>query len=163
MNLKPICDIIGFVDQRHPVKVGGMILSDLGRSIMVYTQILNQLVAVETHSWCHQGGVSRMADNLYSNSDVVRSVKDKLNENGEASGNKNVYTEYQVKAVLGALSEVLAEHLGKGEKVRVSGIGQFEVVEHPAREVYSPSKGEKIHVEASRKTKVKPAKEIREF
>ena len=72
---------------------------------MVYTQILNQLVAVETHSWCHQGGVSRMADNLYSNSDVVRSVKDKLNENGEASGNKNVYTEYQVKAVLGALSE----------------------------------------------------------
>ena len=104
-----------------------------------------------------------MADNLYSNSDVVRSVKDKLNENGEASGNKNVYTEYQVKAVLGALSEVLAEHLGKGEKVRVSGIGQFEVVERPAREVYSPSKGEKVHVEASRKTTVKPAKEIRAF
>lgn len=105
-----------------------------------------------------------MADNLYSNSDVIRSVKDKLNENGESSsGNKNVYTEYQVKAVLGALSEVLAEHLGKGEKVRVSGIGQFEVVDRPAREVYSPSKGEKIHVEASRKTKVKPAKEIREF
>ena len=44
LNLKPICDIIGFVDQRHPVKVGGMILSDLGRAIMIYTQILNQLV-----------------------------------------------------------------------------------------------------------------------
>ena len=56
-----------------------------------------------------------------------------------------------------------ATRTSKGEKVRVSGIGQFEVVEHPAREVYSPSKGEKIHVEASRKTKVKPAKEIREF
>lgn len=141
-----------------------MILSDLGRSIMIYTQILNQLVAVETHSWLStKEEFSRMADNLYSNSDVVRSVKDKLNENSEASGNKNVYTEYQVKAVLGALSEVLAEHLGKGEKVRVSGIGQFEIVERPAREVYSPSKGEKIHVEASRKTKVKPAKEIREF
>lgn len=141
-----------------------MILSGLGRSIMVYTQILNQSVTSGAHQLVvHQGGVSRMADNLYSNSDVVRSVKDKLNENGEASGNKNVYTEYQVKAVLGALSEVLAEHLGKGEKVRVSGIGQFEVVERPAREVYSPSKGEKVHVEASRKTKVKPAKEIREF
>ena len=131
---------------------------------MIYTQILNQLVTVEPRQLVvHQGGVSRMADNLYSNSDVVRSVKDKLNENGEVSGNKNVYTEYQVKAILGALSEVLAEHLGKGEKVRVSGIGQFEVVERPAREVYSPSKGEKVHVEASRKTKVKPAKEIREF
>lgn len=141
-----------------------MILSGLGRSIMVYTQILNQLVTSGASSvGATKEELARMADNLYSNSDVVRSVKDKLNENGEASGNKNVYTEYQVKAVLGALSEVLAEHLGKGEKVRVSGIGQFEVVERPAREVYSPSKGEKVHVEASRKTKVKPAKEIREF
>lgn len=105
-----------------------------------------------------------MADSkLYSNNDVIRDVKNRLNDELKGVGNENCYTEYQVRAILRTLSDVIKEHLENGEKVRVSGIGQFEVVDRPARDVYAPSLGEKVHVDASRKTKIRPAKEIREF
>ena len=104
-----------------------------------------------------------MANGLCSNSDVIRDVKNKLNEKQPDAGNKNVYIEYQVKSVLAALGEVLEDHLSKGEKVRVSGVAQFEVVDRPAREIFVPSTGEMKKIGPRRKTKVTPDKTIREF
>lgn len=87
------------------------------------------------------------------------SSKDIIAELSEETGQ----SKYTLEKVFDALNGILESHLKEGDKVRVRGIGQFDVVDKPAREVWVPSKGGKTEVPASRKTKVRPAPNLRSF
>lgn len=52
--------------------------------------------------------------------------------------------------------------LAKGEEVRISGFGIFEVAERSARQGRNPQTGETIDIAASKAPKFKPAKQLRD-
>jgi DNA-binding protein HU-beta len=68
----------------------------------------------------------------------------------------------QVEALLGDLVAALAEQLKKGAKIRVSGLGIFQVRARPARMGRNPATGEPIQIKASKKIAFRPAKELKE-
>ena len=68
----------------------------------------------------------------------------------------------QVEAVLGELVETFTTYLKKGTKIRVSGLGTFQVRTRPARMGRNPATGEQIQIKASKKIAFRPAKELKE-
>ena len=65
-------------------------------------------------------------------------------------------------AVLDAFVETVSEILESGEKITVSGLGTFEVVDRPARQGINPSTKERIQIPASKSPKFKAAKALKE-
>ena len=68
-----------------------------------------------------------------------------------------------------AMSLILADfvvatvkHLKKGNKVRVTGLGIFQVKKRPARLGRNPLTGEQIKIKASKKLAFRAAKEVKE-
>jgi DNA-binding protein HU-beta len=68
----------------------------------------------------------------------------------------------QVEALLGDLVATFAEQLKKGAKIRVNGLGIFQVRARPARMGRNPATGEQIQIKASKKIAFRPAKELKE-
>jgi DNA-binding protein HU-beta len=68
----------------------------------------------------------------------------------------------QVEALLGAFVETFAEHLTKGTKIRINGLGIFQVRSRDARLGRNPATGEQIQIKASKKIAFRPAKELKE-
>ena len=68
---------------------------------------------------------------------------------------------YAVDKMLDAAAEVLADELAEGNAVRLKGIGTFDVIEKPARQVFVPSKNEKRHIAAKRAPRMKPCADLR--
>ena len=68
----------------------------------------------------------------------------------------------QVEAMLGEFVQSLAEHLQQGTKIRISGLGIFQVSSRAARMGRNPATGEPIQVKASKKIAFRPAKELKE-
>jgi DNA-binding protein HU-beta len=68
----------------------------------------------------------------------------------------------QAEAVLGDLVTLTAKHLKKGNKIRLTGIGVFQVRGRPARIGRNPATGEAIKIKASKKVAFRPAKELKE-
>jgi DNA-binding protein HU-beta len=64
--------------------------------------------------------------------------------------------------LLAAFVETTVKHLKKGSKVRVTGLGIFQVRKRPAREGRNPATGEKIKIKASKKLAFRAAKEVKE-
>jgi DNA-binding protein HU-beta len=64
--------------------------------------------------------------------------------------------------VLGDLGALTARHLRKGNKIRLTGIGVFQVRKRAARMGRNPATGEAIKVKASKKVAFRPAKELKE-
>jgi DNA-binding protein HU-beta len=54
------------------------------------------------------------------------------------------------------------KHLKKGAKVRVTGLGIFQVKKRPARLGRNPLTGEQIKIKASKKLAFRAAKEVKE-
>ena len=68
----------------------------------------------------------------------------------------------QVEAMLGELVQTFAEHLTRGTKVRINGLGIFQVRTRAARLGRNPATGEQIQIKASKKIAFRPAKELKE-
>ncbi len=69
------------------------------------------------------------------------------------------------KDATGALDEfigLVVRHLKKGNKVRVTGLGIFQVRARPARMGRNPATGEAIKIKASKKVAFRAAKELKE-
>ena len=65
----------------------------------------------------------------------------------------------------GALEEfitLVVRHLKKGNKVRVTGLGIFQVRSRPARMGRNPATGEAIKIKASKKVAFRVAKDLKE-
>ena len=68
----------------------------------------------------------------------------------------------QVEAILGELVDTFTGHLKKGIKIRMNGLGIFQVRNRPARLGRNPATGEQIQIKASKKIAFRPAKELKE-
>ena len=63
----------------------------------------------------------------------------------------------QAKAAVDAVFETIADELGSGGEVAVSGFGKFSVADRAARQGVNPATGEKIQIKASKAAKFSPA------
>ena len=68
----------------------------------------------------------------------------------------------QVETMLGDFVQSLAEHLQQGSKIRIPGLGVFQVSARAARMGRNPATGEPIQIKASKKLAFRPAKELKE-
>ena len=66
------------------------------------------------------------------------------------------------EAVLDDLVSATAQHLKKGDKVRLTGLGILQVRARAARMGRNPATGEAIKIKASKKIAFRPAKELKE-
>ncbi len=64
--------------------------------------------------------------------------------------------------LLGSFVDLTVKHLKKGNKVRVTGLGIFQVRKRPARLGRNPLTGEQIKIKASKKLAFRAAKEVKE-
>ena len=67
-----------------------------------------------------------------------------------------------VGELLGAFVDLTVKHLKKGSKVRVTGLGIFQVKKRPARMGRNPATGEAIKIKASKKLGFRAAKEVKD-
>ena len=63
---------------------------------------------------------------------------------------------------LGAFVDLTVKNLKKGHKVRVTGLGIFQVKKRPARLGRNPATGEQIKIKASKKLAFRAAKEVKD-
>ena len=68
----------------------------------------------------------------------------------------------QVETMLGEFVQSFAEHLQQGSKIRIPGLGIFQVSARAARTGRNPATGEPIQIKASKKIAFRPAKELKE-
>ena len=68
----------------------------------------------------------------------------------------------QAEAVLDDLVTATSQHLKKGDKVRLTGLGILQVRARAARMGRNPATGEAIKIKASKKIAFRPAKELKE-
>ncbi len=68
----------------------------------------------------------------------------------------------QTEALLAALMAMATEHLKKGDKVRLTGLGTLQVRARPARTGRNPASGATIQIAASKKIAFQPAKELKD-
>jgi DNA-binding protein HU-beta len=66
------------------------------------------------------------------------------------------------EAVLADLVTMATEHLAKGDKIRLTGLGILQVRARPARMGRNPATGASIKIAASKKIAFRPAKELKE-
>lgn len=72
-------------------------------------------------------------------------------------------TQKDVEEVLIVMLETIEETLLKGESVKLTGFGTFEVSERAAREGRNPATGDSILIPASKSAKFKPAKPLKDL
>jgi DNA-binding protein HU-beta len=68
----------------------------------------------------------------------------------------------QVEGMLNELVDTFAGHLKKGVKIRMNGLGIFQVRARPARKGRNPATGAEIQIKASKKIAFRPAKELKD-
>ena len=79
-----------------------------------------------------------------------------------ALAEKHEKSKKETAALLGDFVEMIVKHLKKGEKVRITGLGIFQVKKRPARLGRNPLTGEQIKIKASKKLAFRAAKEVKE-
>ncbi len=68
----------------------------------------------------------------------------------------------QAEAVMTGVIELMIDHLKKGDKLRLSGLGVLQVRHSAARMGRNPATGEAIQIAAKRKIAFRPAKELKD-
>ena len=66
------------------------------------------------------------------------------------------------EAVLGDLMAIAIQHLKKGDKIRLTGLGILQVARACRRMGRNPATGEAIEIAASKKIAFRPAKKLKE-
>ena len=64
--------------------------------------------------------------------------------------------------LLNAFVDLTVKNLKKGHKVRITGLGIFQVKKRPARMGRNPATGEAIKIKASKKLGFRAAKEVKD-
>lgn len=75
---------------------------------------------------------------------------------------KHEMSKKSVNELLGAFIDLTVKNLKKGNKVRVTGLGIFQVKKRPARMGRNPATGEQIKIKASKKLAFRAAKEVKD-
>jgi DNA-binding protein HU-beta len=70
-------------------------------------------------------------------------------------------TKTQSQALLGDLIEIMTRHLKRGERIKLSGLGIFQVRHRAARMGRNPATGEPIAIKASKKVAFRAAKDLK--
>ena len=86
---------------------------------------------------------------------TLKHLAAELGEKHELS--KKVSTE-----ILNDLVALIAKNLKKGNKLRLTGLGIFQVRKRPARMGRNPATGEAIKIKASKKVAFRAAKDLKE-
>jgi DNA-binding protein HU-beta len=68
----------------------------------------------------------------------------------------------QTASVLSATIALIGEHLKKGARIRIAGLGTLEVRKRPARMGRNPATGEPLKIKASKKVAFRAAKDLSE-
>ena len=68
----------------------------------------------------------------------------------------------QCDAMLSDMVDLVTRHLKKGDKIRLNGLGMFQVRKRAARMGRDPATGEAIKIKASKKVAFRVAKELKE-
>ena len=68
----------------------------------------------------------------------------------------------QAEAMMTGLVELMVEHLKKGDRLRLNGLGILQVRHSPARAGRNPATGEAIQIAAKKKIAFRPAKELKD-
>ncbi len=68
----------------------------------------------------------------------------------------------QAESILGDLVVLTTQHLKKGDKIRLTGLGILQVQSRAARMGRNPATGEAIQIKASKKIGFRAAKELKE-
>ena len=75
---------------------------------------------------------------------------------------KHEMSKKATSALLADFVELVVKHLKKGAKVRVTGLGIFQVKKRPARLGRNPLTGEQIKIKASKKLAFRAAKDVKD-
>jgi DNA-binding protein HU-beta len=75
---------------------------------------------------------------------------------------KTGFTKKDAEKALGAITDVIAAALKKGDKVQIVGFGSFEVRKRPARVARNPRTGEQIKIAASKAPVFKAGKGLKD-
>ena len=75
---------------------------------------------------------------------------------------KHEMSKKSANELLGSFIDLIVRNLKKRNKVRVTGLGIFQVRKRPARMGRNPATGEAIKIKASKKLAFRAAKEVKE-
>lgn len=82
-------------------------------------------------------------------------------ELSEILGEKTLFTASKCAEFMDMVFEIMAETLERGEKIKISGFGNFVVREKAARKGRNPQTREKIEIAGRRVVKFKPSAVLR--
>ena len=82
-------------------------------------------------------------------------------ELSEILGEKTLFPASKCAEFVDMVFETLAETLERGEKIKISGFGNFVLKEKAARKGRNPQTGEKMEITARRVVKFKPSLVLR--
>lgn len=68
----------------------------------------------------------------------------------------------RTESILADAIDVITKSLKKGERIRLSGLGIFQVKKRAARMGRNPSTGEPVKIKAGKKVTFRPLKELKE-
>ncbi len=81
---------------------------------------------------------------------------------GAAIAEKHEMPKKQANELLSELVGMITNHLKKGARLRLGGLGVLQVRKRPARMGRNPATGEAIKIKASKKVAFRAAKELKE-
>ncbi len=85
-----------------------------------------------------------------------------LREIGAALAEKHSLSKKAGITMLEDLVAMLGKHLKKGDKIRLAGLGIFQVRKRAARMGRNPATGEPIKIKASKKVAFRAAKDLKQ-
>jgi len=85
-----------------------------------------------------------------------------LRQLASAIGEAHGLSQKQANEVLAGTVALIAEHLKKGARIRIAGLGTLEVRKRSARMGRNPATGEAIEIKASKKVAFRAAKDLSE-
>jgi DNA-binding protein HU-beta len=74
----------------------------------------------------------------------------------------HVMSKKKAEEILGDMVDRITDHLKKGERIRIVGLGILQVRKRAARMGRNPATGEQIQIAASKKVAFRASKELKE-
>lgn len=81
---------------------------------------------------------------------------------GDALADAHELPKKKANAVLADMVTLITNHLKKGARIRMGGLGVLQVRKRPARMGRNPATGEKIKIKASKKVAFRASKDLKE-
>jgi DNA-binding protein HU-beta len=104
-----------------------------------------------------------MAINSTSSSSAAAKVETvTLRQLAESLSESHELPKKQVMAMLEDMVSTVTQHLKRGARIRIGGLGVLQVRKRPARMGRNPATGEAIKIKASKKVAFRAAKDLKE-